>query len=184
MSISKQQEKYLETFVETYENFPAEGITFKDLSLIYTDPIAISIIQNYFFLKLSPYKADCVIGCDARGFIIGTLIAQKLQLPFILARKPGKLPGDLIKKKYGLEYGHAELQMHRHIITQYKSPIVADDVLATGGTVIAVTEMLREIGIEVNSYAFVSEITGCNARKRMLDECDIIESQIISVLKH
>lgn len=183
MNISEQQTKYLQTFITTYEDFPVKGISFKELSLLYTDSIAVEIIQNNFHKVLSEYKPDCVIGCDARGFILGTLIAQKMKLPFVLARKSGKLPGEVVSKKYGLEYGSSELQMHTHIISQYKSPVIADDVLATGGTVIAVTQMLKDLSIEVNSYAFISEIVELGARKRLHNECGIIDSQILSILK-
>jgi adenine phosphoribosyltransferase len=172
MNITTEQNEYLQQFVETYENFPGPGIDFKDLSLLYTDNTAIKIIQNYFSLALNSMekRPDCVIGCDARGFIIGTLISMELGIPLILARKPGKLPGKLLTKKYGLEYGNAELQMHKHIISRYKCPVIADDVLATGGTVIAVTNMLEEIGIQVN----------LNARQRIIENCGT--DKIFSVL--
>jgi len=178
--ITPQQNEYLQQFVETYPNFPGPGIDFKDLSLLYTDNPAISIITMYLAENISPLKPDCIIGCDARGFILGTLLSRCMGLPLVLARKPGKLPGELITKKYGLEYGNAELQMHKHIISRYKSPVIADDVLATGGTVIAVTNMLEELGILVNSFAFVSEIKGLNARQRIIESCGI--DKIFSVI--
>ena len=153
--------KYLETLVESYEDYPRKGVSFKDLSLIYTDHMAVMMVLNFLKEKFKENKieADCIIGCDARGFIIGSLLANELKLPFIMARKPGKLPPcELLKESYELEYGKSELQMVKHIISKYKSPIIADDVLATGGTCCAVTKMLSKIGINVSAYAFISDI--------------------------
>ena len=154
MTLDEQHKIYLEKFVTIYPDFPGVGINFQDLSLLYTDSNCRKIMQNYFswYLNSLKQRPDCVIGCDARGFIIGTLISQVMDIPLVLARKPGKLPGELLKREYGLEYGKSELQMHKHIISKYNSPVIADDVLATGGTVIAVTQMLEEIGVEVFSY--------------------------------
>jgi len=164
MKLTQYQYDLFESLTEKYPDFPIEGITFKDLSLIYTSKQAMIMIKALILQNIAPLNPDSVIGCDARGFIIGTIIADTLVIPLVLARKAGKLPGELITKKYGLEYGTAELQMHKHIITKYKSPIIADDILATGGTVLAITDMLKEIEIIPNSYFFLSEISDLNAR--------------------
>ena len=187
--LTAAQIKYLETHVMTYDNFPAEGISFKDLSLIYTDSLSLDIIENYirsifnskYYLGKIP---ECVIGCDARGFIIGMMIARVLKIPFVMARKPGKLPGELLKQEYELEYGKTELQIHKHIIEQYKSAIIADDVLATGGTVLAVSKMLYSIGLEDISYVFLMEISGLNGAGRIQEYYgNSVNNQIFSILK-
>lgn len=176
------RENYLSKFVEVYEDYPEEGISFKDLSLMYTDPLAIQILQESFVEYLHQLNPDCIIGCDARGFIIGSLIAQRMRLPFVMARKPGKLPPcELVTQDYELEYGKAELQMHKHIITRYKSAVIADDVLATGGTCSAVTKMLQAVGVNVCAYAFISEITVCKGRDRIIKE--VGNENIFSLLK-
>ncbi len=182
MEATKQQIEYLTSLIEIYEDYPDKGISFKDLSLIYTDPSAIRMIQEFFFINLRHLQPDCIIGCDARGFIIGTLIAQVMQLPFVLARKPGKLPPcELVKQEYELEYGKSELQMHKHIITRYKSAVIADDVLATGGTCSAVTKMLQAVNVDVCAYAFISEITALKGSERIIKE--IGNENIFSILK-
>lgn len=167
MELTKKEYDLLHSLVEKYPDFPIAGITFSDLSLIYTSVEAMNLIKDKIRQNIAPLNPDCVIGCDARGFILGTIISNTLDLPLVLARKAGKLPGELLKVKYGLEYGTAELQMHKHIISKYKSPIIADDVLATGGTVDAISQMLDEIGIKVNSYFFLSEIVDLNAREKL-----------------
>lgn len=185
MILKSHQIVYLESLVDVYPDYPKEGVSFKDLSQLYTDVYAINMITDSFAKQLSNDMPDCIIGCDARGFILGTLLAQRLQLPLVLARKPGKLPGEIISKKYKLEYGEAELQMHKHIISQYKNPLIADDVLATGGTVIAVANMLRDIHIMVHSFAFISEVRVCDGRNKILQEFNHLVggNKILSALK-
>jgi len=175
-SLSPKDISYIEEYVDVYEDFPNPGISFKDLSRVYTCPERMEMITDYFTDLLEDRKPDCIIGCDARGFILGSYLSQVMGLPLVLARKPGKLPGELITKKYDLEYSSTELQMQKHIITKYKSPVIADDVLATGGTVKAITEMLNEIGIEVNAYVFLSEIEVLNGRSNL-------SSDVFSILK-
>jgi adenine phosphoribosyltransferase len=175
-TISPKDMVLIENSVGVYPDFPSPGISFKDLSPLYTSPEIMEIICNYFEDVLEDRNPDCVIGCDARGFILGSYISKTMGIPLVLARKPGKLPGELLTKKYDLEYGSAELQIQKDIISKYKSPVIADDVLATGGTVRAITEMLNSIGIEVNSYAFISEIEALNGRASL-------GSDVFSILK-
>lgn len=167
MKLTQQQYELFESLTEKYKDFPIKGITFKDLSLLYTSNEALEQLEFLIQKDINPLQPDCVIGCDARGFILGTIVSRCLKIPLVLARKAGKLPGVLLSKKYGLEYGSAELQMHKHIITKYKSPIICDDVLATGGTVLAITDMLSEVDIIPNSYFFLSEIVDLDARKKL-----------------
>ena len=174
--MNSSQLKLIEDSVGIYENFPTPGISFKDLSPLYTSPEIMDLIISHFHSILEKRNPDCIIGCDARGFILGTYLAKSLQLPLVLARKPGKLPGEIISKKYDLEYGSAELQIQKHIISKYKSPVIADDVLATAGTVKAITDMLNSIDISVNSYVFISEIEGLKGRNRL-------NSDVFSILK-
>ena len=182
MEATQKDIEYLISLVEVYEDYPGKGVSFKDLSLIYTDPYAIRIIQDYFTFNLEKLNPECIIGCDARGFIIGALIAQAMKLPFVMARKPGKLPPcELVSQDYELEYGKAELQMHKHIITKYKSAVIADDVLATGGTCSAVAKMLKAVNVDVCAYAFISEVSFLKGSERITNETG--NKNIISLLK-
>ncbi len=183
MVLKKQHVAFLESLVDIYPDFPILGVTFRDLSPIYTDFYAMEMIQKHFVEEFNDDRPDCIIGCDARGFIIGTLLSQSFKVPLVLARKPGKLPGEIITKKYGLEYGHNELQMHKHIITQFSKPMIADDVLATGGTVNAVRDMLYDIGISCHSCVFISEIIDLEGRKKIREYKDVVVPRVSAILK-
>jgi adenine phosphoribosyltransferase len=178
MELTNKQLQLFESLTEKYPDFPIKGITFKDLSLLYTSNEALTELESLIISHIKPRNPESVIGCDARGFILGTLVSRCLKIPLVLARKAGKLPGVLLSKKYGLEYGSAELQMHKHIITKYKSPVITDDILATGGTVLAITDMLKEVDIIPNSYFFLSEIVDLEARKKLQEI-----APVLSILK-
>jgi adenine phosphoribosyltransferase len=167
MKLTDYQLELFESLTEKYRDFPKKGITFKDLSLIYTSRKALNELEVLIKRDIEPLNPDCVIGCDARGFILGTIVSIYLKIPLVLARKAGKLPGVLLSKKYDLEYGTAELQMHKHIITKYHSPIITDDVIASGGTMLAITDMLTEVNIKPNSYFGLSEIIDLRAREKL-----------------
>lgn len=167
MKLIQNHKELFENLLDTYPDYPKEGISFKDLSRLYSSPEAMEVIDHLSVIYLGPNNPDCVIGCDARGFILGTIVARALKIPFILARKPGKLPGKVISKNYELEYGSATIEMHEHIISKYKSPVIADDLLATGGTVSAVADILGILGIKVNSFIFLAEVEICGGREKL-----------------
>ena len=179
MKILNEYKVLFESLLDTYADYPKKGVSFKDLSRVYSSPEAMQIIEYLIRTNLEYNYPDCVIGCDARGFILGTIVARVLEIPFVLARKPGKLPGKVISKNYELEYGTATIEMHEHIISKYKSPVIADDLLATGGTVLAVTDILERMGIEVNSYIFLAEVEVCGGRNKL----EKYTKNIYSVLK-
>ena len=168
MKLTSQQLELFQSLVEKYPDFPIPGIKFSDLSLIYTSNEAMKLMKELIIQNIGPLNPDCVIGCDARGFIMGTIIADALNIPLILARKAGKLPPcELLSKEYKLEYGTAKLEMHKHIISRYKSPVIADDLGATGGTMLAITDMLKSINVKPNSYFVISEIVDLNCREKL-----------------
>ena len=111
MEITKYIKDMFESNIDTYPDYPKKGIDFKDLSRVYTSDLAMNTIEYLIDKNLINSKADCVIGIESRGYILGTIISRVLNIPFILARKPGKLPGKLLSKDYELEYGTATLQM-------------------------------------------------------------------------
>lgn len=180
MKLTQEQSELFHSLVEKYPDFPIPGITFSDLSIMYTSNEAMRMIKQLIKENIGPRNPDCVIGCDARGFIMGTIISDVLNIPLVLARKAGKLPPcELLYREYRLEYGTAKLEMHKHIIAKYKSPVIADDLLATAGTVNAISEMIGEIGINVNSYFFISEIMDLGGRERLKK----FGGQVFSILK-
>ena len=148
----------LEKLISTYENYPQPGISFKDVIEIVQHP---SIFRELIF-KMAKSKiikeAEAIISIDARGFIFGSAISLQASKPMIVARKPGKLPGELFKKKYSLEYGENSLSIQKKALQKYNSFAIVDDLLATGGTVNCVAKMLESNKKEVAGILVVIEL--------------------------
>ncbi len=156
----------LKEAIETYPNFPTKGILFKDLTPILRDPDLfkklIKEMSNASLFK----DSECIVGIDARGFIFASGIALLLSKPLVLARKPGKLPGDLFEESYELEYGVNTLSMQSESLKHYKSFAIVDDLLATGGTVNSVAEILKSQKKIINGLSVVVELNALNARSK------------------
>ena len=156
----------LKAAIETYPNFPTKGIMFKDLTPILRNPD----LFNKLIKKMSNASlfkdSECIVGIDARGFIFASGVALFLSKPLILARKPGKLPGNLIEESYKLEYGVNTLSMQLESLKNYKSFAIVDDLLATGGTVNSIVEILKNQNKIINGLSVVVELNELNARSK------------------
>ena len=150
--------KSLEEFIDTYENYPKEGVNFKDILGIIQEPN----IFKELILEMSSSQiiknAEAIISVDARGFIFGSAISLQASKPMIVARKPGKLPGELVKKNYSLEYGENTLCIQKKALQKYSSYAIVDDLLATGGTVNCVSKILESNNKEVVGILVVVEL--------------------------
>ncbi len=159
--------KKLEDLIETYKDFPKKGIEFKDVLGIIQEPK----IFKELILKMSSSKiiknAEAIISIDARGFIFGSAISLQASKPMIVARKPGKLPGELLKKKYDLEYGENSLFIQKKALQRYKSYAIVDDLLATGGTVNCVSKLLDSNEKEVVGLLVVVELMKLKGRSNL-----------------
>ena len=152
--------------IETYKDFPNEGINFKDVIGIIQKP---EIFKELIFKMSSSQiikNAEAIISIDARGFIFGSAISFQASKPMIVARKPGKLPGEIYKKDYSLEYGENSLSVQKKALQKYNSFAIVDDLLATGGTVNCVSELLKNNQKEVEGLLVVVELSNLNGRKR------------------
>ena len=158
--------KKLEDLILTYKDFPKKGIEFKDVLGIIQEPA----IFKDLILKMSDSKiiknCEAIISIDARGFIFGSAISLQAAKPMIVARKPGKLPGEVIKQNYNLEYGESSLSLQRSALRKYASFAVVDDLLATGGTVNCVSNLLKKNGKEVLGLITVVELTELKGRSK------------------
>ena len=158
--------KKLEDLILTYKDFPKKGINFKDVLGIIQEPA----VFKELILKMSGSKiiknCDAIISIDARGFIFGSAISLQASKPMVVARKPGKLPGDIIKQNYNLEYGESSRSLQRSVLSKYNSFAVVDDLLATGGTVNCVSNLLRNNGKEVLGLITVVELTKLGGRSK------------------
>jgi len=136
-------------------DFPKPGIIFKDITPILKDPALCGAIVDTFIEKLAGTKIDVVAGVESRGFLFGLSLAAKLGVPFIPVRKAGKLPHTVMQKVYELEYGTATIEMHIDAIEPGAHVLIHDDLLATGGTVTAASELIQELGGVVSGFCFV-----------------------------
>ncbi len=148
----------LKKSINEYPDFPKKGILFKDISPIIADPQLFSDLIN----KISSYpfykETDAIIAIDARGFIFGSAIAEKIKKPLILARKKNKLPGSLIEESYGLEYGNDSLAIQESSIKNFENFVIVDDLLATGGTAKCVYNMLKKHSKNILALSVIIEL--------------------------
>ena len=166
----------LSRLITEYRDFPKEGICFKDILPVLEYPDVFSELINKMSNGAIFKKSDAIISIDARGFIFGTAISMRLSKPMIVARKPGKLPGELLTKSYQLEYGINSLSIQKNVLSKYNSFVIVDDLLATGGTVKCMSDLLREAGKNVAGLSVVVELSKLNAKSSLPFP---VESQII-----
>ena len=156
----------LESLIKTYNDFPKKGIAFKDILGIIQD----TEVFRELILKMSLNKviksSEAIIAIEARGFIFGSAISLQASKPMLVARKPGKLPGELIQGSYNLEYGKSSLAIQKEAIKKFKSYAIVDDLLATGGTVECVTKLIKNSGREVSGLLTVIELIELNGRSK------------------
>ena len=150
--------KSLKSFIDTYKDYPKKGIDFKDVLGIMQEPR----IFKELILKMSSSQiiknAEAIISIDARGFIFGSAISLQASKPMIVARKPGKLPGELVEMNYTLEYGKNTLSIQKKALRKYSSYAIVDDLLATGGTVNCVSKILESNNKEIVGILVVIEL--------------------------
>ena len=158
--------KNLESLIRTYNDFPKKGIAFKDILGIIQD----TEVFRELILKMSSNKiiksSEAIISIEARGFIFGSAISLQASKPMLVARKPGKLPGELIEENYFLEYGQSSLSVQKDSLMKFSSYAIVDDLLATGGTIDCVANLIRKSGKEVCGSVSVVELTELNGRSR------------------
>lgn len=153
-------------------DFPKPGIVFKDITPILKDPVLCQNIVDAFAKQLAGIKIDVVAGVESRGFLFGLMLAIKLGVPFVPVRKAGKLPYTIRQKAYKLEYGTAVIEMHTDAIEPGQRVLIHDDLLATGGTVTAASELIAELGGIITGFSFVVGLSFLNGRERIAPLCD------------
>lgn len=159
--------------IRIIEDFPKPGISFKDITTLLKDPEAF----RYAVEKIADFCADkeidLVVGVESRGFILGAPLAYELGVGFCLVRKPGKLPGEVLRVEYELEYGTDALEIHKDAIEPGMNVLIVDDLLATGGTIGATAELIENVGANIVGFAFLIELAYLQGRHR-LDGYDIL----------
>jgi adenine phosphoribosyltransferase len=168
----------LKNKIRIIEDFPKEGISFKDITTLLKDGEAYKYAIKSLASLVSDKEIDIITGPEARGFIIGTPLAYELGVGFVPARKRGKLPAKTVKAEYELEYGTDVLEMHADAIQPGQKVVIADDLLATGGTIISTIKLVEKLGGIVTAVAFLIELTELNGR------ANLSKYDIVSLIKY
>lgn len=155
--------------IRTVPDFPEPGIQFRDITPVLEDPGLSGRILDRFMEAFSETRIDAVMGIESRGFIFGMPLALRLGVPFLLVRKKGKLPADTVSHSYELEYGTETVELHRDAIHEDQHILLHDDLLATGGTAGAASELIRKEGGVVAGYGFVIELTELNGTEKLTE---------------
>ena len=159
--------KKLESLIKTYYDFPKKGIAFKDILGIIQDP---EVFSELIFKMSSNHvikNSEAIISIEARGFIFGSAISLQSSKPMIVARKPGKLPGDLMQENYNLEYGKNSLSIQKEALKKFSSFAIVDDLLATGGTINCVEKLIKKNGKKVSGCITVLELLELKGRDKL-----------------
>jgi len=157
----------LKHIIRDIPDFPKKGIIFKDITTLLQDAKSYQRMVDLLAHRYIGQHIDKVVGVEARGFIIGSVLAYKLGAGVVLVRKPGKLPSETFSKTYQLEYGSDTLEIHKDAIKPGEKILIADDLLATGGTMAAVVDMVKQQGGEIVECCFMTELTFLEGRKRL-----------------
>ena len=160
-----EDKKMIEEMIRSIPDFPEKGIIFRDITTALKDKAALHTIIKDFTERYTDKGIDYVLGADARGFIFGAAIAYNIGAGFVPARKPGKLPSEVIAVEYELEYGKNSIEVHKDAFKKGAKVLIVDDLLATGGTAGAMVKLVKKLGAEVYELAFLIELVELNGRE-------------------
>ena len=169
--------KKMEDYVRTIPDFPEPGIMFRDITSVIQDPDGLKLAVDGLADLVKDLEFDLVIGPESRGFIFGVPVAYLLGKGFVPVRKKGKLPRETVSQKYDLEYGQAEVEIHKDAVRPGQKVVIVDDLIATGGSAEAAVKLVEKLGGQVVRMVFVMELAGLEGRKK-LDGYDV-ESLIV-----
>ncbi len=167
MSLAIQSAQDLQRLIRDVPDFPKKGVLFKDITPLLADPAGLSLAVEYL---TQPYRAchvDKVVGAESRGFIFGTAVARNLSAGFVPIRKPGKLPAERRALTYELEYGTDTLEIHADAIAPGQRVVLMDDLLATGGTMRACCDLVKELGGKIVGVAVLIELAFLHGREKL-----------------
>lgn len=153
--------------IRVISDFPKEGISYKDVTTLLKDGKIYHAAIDALVEKIKPWQPDVIVGPEARGFLFGAPVAYALGVGFVPVRKPGKLPAKTISETYALEYGFDTLEVHEDAIKPGERVVLVDDLLATGGTMLATANLIRKIGADVVGMGFLIELAFLNGREKL-----------------
>ncbi len=159
--------KTVQDYIRTIPDFPHEGIMFRDVTTLFSDPRGFRLAIDQLLHPYVGIKIDKIVGLEARGFILGGAIAHQLSRGFVPIRKKGKLPGKTVEQSYTLEYGEAVMEMHEDALQPGETVLMIDDLLATGGTAEAGIKLIERTGAQVVGCAFVIDLPDLGGRAKL-----------------
>lgn len=165
-------EQQIKSAIRDIPDFPKPGIVFKDITPILKDPILCENIVNAFATQFQHTQIDVVAGIESRGFLFGLQLAGKLGVPFVPIRKAGKLPYTVKQMEYDLEYGSAKIEVHTDAFKPGQHILIHDDLLATGGTVTAASQLVTEMGGVIAGFSFIVGLNFLNGREKIAPLAD------------
>ncbi|MGH2457410.1 MAG: adenine phosphoribosyltransferase [Chloroflexota bacterium] len=164
----------LASYIRDVPDFPKPGVLFKDITTLLKDPTAFREAVDRLAAPFESIAVDVVVGMESRGFIFAAPLAYKLDAGFVPVRKTGRLPAEAVRVSYDLEYGHNTLELHRDAIQLGQRVLIVDDLLATGGTVLATIDLVEQLGGKVVGLAFLIELRYLNGRRNLVDPPPIV----------
>ena len=165
--------------IRSVENFPKEGIIFRDITTALKDAETLRVMIDYLCDEFKDVKIDYIAGIESRGFIFGMPMAYKMDAGFVPIRKPHKLPAATYSQEYALEYGTDKIEIHQDALPQGANVLLVDDLLATGGTAEAACKLVKKTGANLVGIAFLIELEDLNGREKLKD-C----GRVVSMLKY
>lgn len=162
-------EQYIHDTIRSIPDWPKPGVMFRDITPVLQDPRAFRVLIDIFVYRYMRQRLDLVAGIDARGFIVGSVLAYELNLGFVPVRKQGKLPYKTITEQYALEYGNATVEMHTDAVKPGQRVLLIDDLIATGGTMLAATRLLQKLGANVAEAAAMIDLPELGGSKAVRD---------------
>jgi len=175
-TLRKEDEEIIEHSIRNIPDFPKEGIIFKDITTLLNNPTAFKTLMNHLEERYKDYNLDYIAGIDARGFIFGSVLADRLNIGFVPIRKKGKLPFTTISEKYSLEYGFDEVEVHIDAFPKENANVLLiDDLIATGGTAKAAASLIKKVGANCVEACFILELDFLNGKEG-------IETDVYSVM--
>lgn len=168
----------LKRLIRDVPDFPKPGILFRDITPLLREPAGLAMAVELMAQPFRGRPVDVVIGAESRGFIFGTAVAKALAVGFVPVRKPGKLPAETYRREYELEYGTDALEIHRDAIAAGQNVLIVDDLLATGGTLAACCDLVRDAGASIEAVAVLIELADLGGRARLGD------SPVFSVISY
>ncbi|MFI5405796.1 MAG: adenine phosphoribosyltransferase [Nitrososphaerales archaeon] len=170
---------HVQNLIRNYPDFPKQGILFKDINPVFRDGKSLDILGNHFYDQFQKVEVDYIAGIEARGFILSTLLGLKFNKGVIMVRKAGKLPGNTIKQTYGIEYGTAVMELQSDALREGDRILIADDLLATGGTALAAASLIEDLGGKVAGFAFIIELSSLDGGKLLRERGYRVHSMVV-----